>query len=387
VRLSPLYPLPIPFQDSPAAPWLPLAAGLTGLVAVTALAWTVRKRWPIAGAAWAMYLSLLAPIAGLTPSGIQATADRYMYLPGVLIAIVAGMAGAAGARLATSGGARKAAALTAATVILVLGTLTWRQAGYWRDSITLWARAADVDAGNDVAAYNLAVALAGAGREEDAIAWYERTLSLVPDHDLARGNLAILQAAQAERNADRLASQGRVREAAEEYARALSLDAKRSHARAARGMLLLKSGRLHEAIGELRLALAGDVKDVEVPNALAFALAQTGETPEAARVLERAAALYPDDVNVKHNLARMLATATDPQVRDGARAVQLAMEVCERTAFQDPRALDTLSAAYAASGQRDLARATAARAEARARELGDADMAAAITEHARSYGR
>ena len=92
-------------------------------------------------------------------------------------------------------------------------------------------------------------------------------------------------------------------------------------------------------------------------------------------------------MNVKHNLARLLATAADPRVRDGARALQLALEVCERTGNRDPRALDTLSAAYAAEGRFDLAREAASRAAARARELGDAEAAAAIDRRARSYAR
>jgi hypothetical protein len=72
-------------------------------------------------------------------------------------------------------------------------------------------------------------------------------------------------------------------------------------------------------------------------------------------------------------------------VRDGARALRLALDVCERTGNRDPRALDTLSAAYAAVGQVDLARSTASRAAARARELGDASTAAEIEAHARRH--
>jgi protein O-mannosyl-transferase len=380
VALSPLYVLPI----DPSSESMPLALALAGLAAVSAFAWSMRRRWPIVAIGWTLYLALLAPVAGFTPTGLQATADRYMYVPGVVVAVVAGLAIG---RAATTRGAGAAAIIAATTAAVALGVLTWTQAQYWNSSTTLWTRVAALDARNDVATYNLAVALADSGRDDDAIAWYERTLALVPDHDLARRHLAILRATQTERRADQLATAGRAGEAAAEYARALALDPKRSHSRAARGMLMMKRGQFREAAADLELAVDAGVTDEEVHNALAFALLQTGDAGRAVTVLERAVASHPDSVNLKHNLARLLATAADPAVRDGSRAVELALDVCARTGNADPRALDTLAAAYAAAGRFESARAAAIRAEARARELGDGDTAAEIASHARSYRR
>jgi tetratricopeptide (TPR) repeat protein len=380
VALSPLYVRPI----VPSSEWIPLTLALAGLVTITAFAWRVRRRWPIVGIAWISYLALLAPVAGFTPSGLQATADRYMYVPGVVIAVVAGLAVG---RAATARGLGVAAITTATTAVAALGVLTWTQTRYWNSSTTLWTRAAELDVRNDVATYNLAVALAESGRDDDAIAWYERTLALVPDHELAGHHLAILRATQAERRADQLATMGRAGEAIAEYGRALALDPRRSHARAARGMLMMKRGQFREAAAELELAIGAGVEDAEVHNGLAFALLQTGDARRAASVLKRAVASHPDSVNLKHNLARLLATATDPTVRDGSRALELALDVCARTGNADPRALDTLATAYAATGRFEPARATASRAEARARELGDAATAAEIAAHARSYRR
>jgi Flp pilus assembly protein TadD len=138
---------------------------------------------------------------------------------------------------------------------------------------------------------------------------------------------------------------------------------------------------------ELRLAIDGGANDVEIANALAFALVRIGDSRQAAAVLTHAAAEHPDNVNLKHNLARLLATTPDAQTRNGALALRLALEVCERTGNADPRALDTLAAAYAAVDRFDLARATGSRAVARARELGDLETAAEIASHALSYRR
>jgi Flp pilus assembly protein TadD len=216
---------------------------------------------------------------------------------------------------------------------------------------------------------------------------YEQTLQLVPDHTLARHDLTALQAKQAEREAGRLAEAGHFDEANEQYVRTLALDSTRLHARAAHGMVLLRLGRTMEAAAELRIAYDAGVRDAAALNALAFTLMNTGRSAEAVTVLKEGVSTYPDDVDLTHNLARLLATAPDPRVRDGALALRLALDVRDRTGGRDPRALDTLAAAYGAVGRRDLARETAHQAVARAREIGDADLVHEIERRARGYGR
>jgi len=387
VGLSPLYPLPI----APTVAWLPLGLGAAALLAAGVLAWRGRARWPAFAVGSIAYVLLLAPVVGLTPSGQQATADRYMYLPGVVVALLVGVAvGRAMNRSALASAAHRlpiAAAVPAIAIIAALCLITWRQTRWWHDSIALWTRAADLDPQNDIATYNLAIALAEAGRDEEAILRYEQTLSIVPDQTLARDNLVALQARRAERDGDRLADAGRLDEAARAYSRALALDARRLHARAARGITLSRAGRTSEALADLRAAYEVNADDAAVVNALAFTLTETGRFADAAIVLKRGVDRYPDDVNLAHNLARLLATAPEAQVRDGALALRLALTVRDRTGGNDPRVLDTLAAAYAATGRVDLARETADGAIVRAREAGDAELAAEIAAHARSYAR
>jgi Flp pilus assembly protein TadD len=298
VRLTPLDPLPI----APAVEWLPLILAAIAFVVISAITWMLRRQWPALVVAWIAYVVLLAPVAGLTPSGLQATADRYMYLPGVIVSILLGIAAA---RVRGSRRTLAAAAILTVAVTATLAVLTWRQTGWWRDSITLWTRAADLDPRNDVATYNLAIALAAAGRESEAMSRYEQTLRLVPDHTLARRALTGMQAAQAEREGGRLADAGRFAEANAQYARALELDSTRLHARAARGMVLLRLGRTADAAAELRTAHDAGVDDAAVLNALAFVLMETGHPAEAVRVLQEGVSKHPDDVNLARNLARL----------------------------------------------------------------------------------
>jgi tetratricopeptide (TPR) repeat protein len=56
---------------------------------------------------------------------------------------------------------------------------------------------------------------------------------------------------------------------------------------------------------------------------------------------------YPD---VKNNLAWILATSTDPALRDPKRAIELSTRENEKKRWKAPSALDTIAAAYAAAG-------------------------------------
>ncbi len=402
LRLSPLDPLPI----EPRLVWLTLALGMAGLAAVTLVVWRKRTTWPALAVAWVAYLLLLGPAMGLTPSGQQATADRYMYVAGVTVSLLVGIVVA---RTPESVRFRMASSAALVAVAIALGLATWRQATWWKDSVTLWTRAAEIDPRNDIATYNLAIALADAGREQEAIARYEQTLRLVPDHEFAQHNLNLIRAAHAEREADRLAQAGDADAAIDRYAHTLAFDPTRLHARAARGMALVERGRFAEAVADLRVAFDAAVPqqagttpagrrppdartqrnrrddDLAVANGLAFALVQIGRSREALDVLRQARERYPDAVNVAHNLARLLATASDATLRDGEAALRLALEARDRTGGQDPRVLDTLAAAYAATEQFDLARETAARAVTRARQLGDLEMAREIAANAKKY--
>ena len=157
--------------------------------------------------------------------------------------------------------------------------------------------------------------------------------------------------------------------------------------RTERGLALTKGGRFAEAATDLRAALDARPDDLALANALAFALAQIDRTGEAVAVLKQSLARHPDNDELAHNLARVLATAPDSAVRDGALALRLALAVRDRTGGRDPRVLDTLAAAYAATGQREPARRIATEAAALARQHGDLDLAAEIVRHALGYER
>jgi tetratricopeptide (TPR) repeat protein len=156
------------------------------------------------------------------------------------------------------------------------------------------------------AAFARAVDLQEAGRFEEAIVAYSEAIQL-GSNDLAAYN-----------------NRGAAYGALKEYERAIP-DFDRA---------LQLNPRYAEAYGN-RGAAFGALKQYEA----------------AIRDLGKAVELDPNYARAYNNLAWLLATAEQPSVRDGGRAVELALRACRLSSCQDAYLIDTLAAAYARKGQ------------------------------------
>ncbi len=108
-------------------------------VLLIAIAWILRRKWPAAAAAIAIFLVGLLPTSGLVSFDFEnwsITADRFAYLPMIGVAL---LAAAAMARWGARAGAAAAFALPALLII------QQRQIGYWHDDQTLFTRALAVN--------------------------------------------------------------------------------------------------------------------------------------------------------------------------------------------------------------------------------------------------
>lgn len=381
VALTPLDALPI----EPAANAVVLVAAVLALAMVSIAAWTWRHQWPGVSAAWAAYLALLAPAAGLLPSGLQATADRYTYLPGVVVAIVAA---GAGARWAAGRQERARLVTVAFLVFAVASSLASRRTlASWSDSVSLWTRVVSLPPAHEVGLYNLGAALAAEGRHEEAATRYRHVLTLQPGHADARANLHRLDAARLEREGNNLATAGDLSAAANRYRQAITLDPQRTHSHAGLGMALASLGRIGEALPALREAVQLGSDDPAVPNALGVLLLQTGQAIEARSVIETALATHQDDISLAQNLARLLVIGRDIDPRDATIALRLAGAVVQATGERDPVAIETLAAALAANGRLAEAVTVNAKAAALATAQGDNDLAVQITARGAAYRR
>ncbi len=153
--LTLLYPFPI---------W-PVwkVAGAAALLLLITLVVIIRFRpnpWLAIG--WFWYLGMLVPVIGLVQMGVQAMADRYSYLPtiGLLVMLIWSLPDwlfqARRGRVVLGG-----ATLGIATVLCAF---TWRQIGYWQNSVTLLTRVIKFSPNDQVALMNLGMALNDEGK-------------------------------------------------------------------------------------------------------------------------------------------------------------------------------------------------------------------------------
>lgn len=294
--LVPLYELPMPF-----VPWTPRFAGAAvGVVAVTALVWTLRRRWPAGLAVWVSYAVLIAPMSlGLQP-GHALVADRYGYLACLGFALLVGGA------VSTIAGHRarsipsRAVLGTIGVWIAALALLAWQYAGQWRDSETLWRYATTVEPRCAICHNQLGAALADGGRWVPAIVEFERAIALRPAIAVAHLNLS-----------DALTKAGRPVEA-EQRARLVvrqlpAFDA----ARMKLGEALIAQGKLGEGARELEEALRLNPVNAEALTYLGEVRIIAGRPREAIPLLERAVVLSPSVMQPRQALARAYRAAAE----------------------------------------------------------------------------
>jgi tetratricopeptide (TPR) repeat protein len=157
------------------------------LAGITAIVLRELKKRPYLLTGWFWYLGMLVPVIGLLQVGSQAHADRYTYLPqiglGILIAWRAG-------DWAVSDCRRRRAVVIAIVLLAGFMSAARVQAGYWRDSVSLWSRALACTTNNYVAHSNLGVALFVNGNTSEAINHFEQALRINPRQAETLNNLA-----------------------------------------------------------------------------------------------------------------------------------------------------------------------------------------------------
>jgi len=181
--LAVFYPLP-----AVSHPGTAVAAALL-LSALTIAVLRARRRLPFLVSGWFWYLVSLLPVIGLVQVGTQSRADRYTYLPMIGIAI---MIAWGGKRLSDGRpGRQRALGVTATATLLLLCGLTWRQAGFWRDSQSLFHHAIAVTDNNYVALTFLGNDHFSRGRYREAARYYALSLSIMPQQSEAHHNLGL----------------------------------------------------------------------------------------------------------------------------------------------------------------------------------------------------
>jgi Flp pilus assembly protein TadD len=199
-----------------------------------------------------------------------------------------------------------------------------------------WQKAVSLDPDDARAHNNLGIALAGAGKVNDAVEEYRKSLSLNANSSQTENNLGSV-----------LAQQGNLTEARQHFESALRINPDNASAKVnLADALAAEGGHAEEAIDLLRQALERAPDSPDGQNGLGIALAHAGNLEEATIHLQRAVELAPQDAGYRYNLGRVFAARSLfadalPQFQEAARLGNQ----------QDPMVLQMLAAMQSEMGQ------------------------------------
>jgi tetratricopeptide (TPR) repeat protein len=269
VDLAVFYPYEYPFQL-----WQILFSCLI-LIGITIVVIYAMKKFPFLFVGWFWYLGTLIPVIGLVQVGGQAMADRYTYLPsiGIAIMLVWGFP-----LLFKQETVRKNILFPAGiTALIILAVLTWRQCGYWRNSLDLFNHALRITRDNNQVHNNIGLALFEEGKTEEAIDHYNTAIRIKPDVLVYfnRGN-AFSKVGQYQRAIEDLSrvihwkpdytsaysnrgvayhELGQYQQAIEDYNKAIRLEPNYASAYSNRGITYHKLGQYQQAIEDYNEAI------------------------------------------------------------------------------------------------------------------------------------
>ena len=308
VRLSPIYELRLPLVIGEPRYVVSI---VVVLFAGAMLFLFGRRRAKGVTTAIAAYTIFLLPVLGFLQSGNQEVADRYAYLPSVAWSVLA----AAGLYRLIRHGSRGRRAGVSATVLLlaasiILIPITREQCRVWRDTASLWTRAAELQDESSVAQNGYGYVLLQEGRTDEAIARFRRSIAIKGDNDMAHRNLW---------SACREA--GRTDDLILALKESIALFPGMADANHHLGNVYARQKRYDDAIASFRAAIAIDPRFVFSHRSLAGVLYTTGDRKGAIRHARTAIEIDPTLADARRVLAASLRSEGN-----GGEAVQILEE-------------------------------------------------------------
>ncbi len=290
-----------------------------------------RRKYPFLLVGWLWYLGTLVPMIGLVQVGVQARADRYTYLSQIGLSIV--VTWGVMELLARWRRGREVVVVAALFIVATLVAVSFNQTSHWRNSTTFWRYAIDIAPDNYIAHNNLGNVLLKEGKLDEAITHFQEALRIKANDIKAHYNL---------------------------------------------GNCYLLKNEMYRAIQQYQEALKLSPNLIGARNNLAVALWQSEQAEQAIAQWEETLRIEPDNIDARNNLAWILATSSNPSIRDGAKALKAAERLRRPDLKDDPRILRTLAALDAENGRFQEAIDTVQRAIQLANAQGNSTLAKMI---------
>jgi tetratricopeptide (TPR) repeat protein len=304
-----------------------IALAASFLIGTTFLVIRFAPRYPYLAFGWFWYLGTLVPVIGLVQVGGQAMADRYTYIPliGAFVIVAWGIPDV----MAKWPGAKTFLAPAGAFLLLACSAAAWHQTQYWKDTISLFSHALEIDKNSYIVHELLGTGLAKRDKYQEAVVHYAEALRLQPAETHIMGNLgyslyqlkkvdqavAYYSAALKIKPDDPIVlrnlgqvrlDQGKFVEAVDCFRKAQRRTPDDFLLACSLGNALSKLGRTQEAIYAYILALRMHPEYPEALFGLGMALAGQGKLVDATRNFEAALHLSPGYADAHNNLGNIL---------------------------------------------------------------------------------
>ena len=342
VNLMPFYPLDLNIS---LFTWENLLS-LVFILSVTVVSVTLWRRKPLFIAVWSYFLITLLPVLGIIQVGLQAMADRYMYLPilGPLMFI-----GILGSNAWERGKNVRSLFIGLFLFFSVfISVITVKQIPVWKDAVSLWqdvisnnpeaemayhnlglayndkgdtdaairafSAATQIKPSYSEAHYNLAAAYDKKGRTEDAIREYLTAIQIKPIDATSHNNLGVVYD-----------KQGRTDDAIREYLLAIKIRPSYDNAHYNLGVAYDKKGLTDDAVKELLTAIQINPEYGQAHNNLGIIYARMGRTEDAIREFLTVKRITPDSLKTYNNLGIMYGRKgrTEEAINEFLAAIQI----------------------------------------------------------------
>jgi protein O-mannosyl-transferase len=259
--------------------------GLVALIALVAVAWIYRKRWPLACFGIFVFLLLLAPTSSVIPIR-DVLAERRVYLPFIGLILIA-LEFLRRLQFSQAVG-------TCAAVLVVSTVLTYQRSDVWSAPLTLWQDSVDKSPGKVRPRFQLAFAQFQLGDCAAAAGNYDAASRIeLPDY------LLLVDWGNA------LDCAGKENDAVQAYARAINLNDGRAEAYVGLSAVYGKQNKTQEALNVLARAEVIDPSILQIYLNRGGIYEIRGDSAAAVREYRHALTVDPANRTAREGLRRL----------------------------------------------------------------------------------